>query len=102
MLNLSLPLTFSAAGSIPANELIASVEAFCKSGQNIHQETLKTVVLKLTYFSRDMKLNQKERDTAADFANHLANAAIRKYGKTSAFAEDLITSVNLILKQRAA
>lgn len=47
----------------------------------MHPDSLKALVIKLTYFSRDMAIKQHERDEAASMATNLANAAIKSYGR---------------------
>jgi hypothetical protein len=97
MLNLSKPLSFHDFGDFSNSDLIKKIHNYCKRGAPMHPESLKAVVLKLTYLSRDLNLKQEERDTSAELANDLANAALKSYGKNSEFCMDLLHSIRAIV-----
>lgn len=63
----------------------------------MHPDSLKALVIKLTYFSRDMAIKQHERDEAASMATNLANAAIKSYVRQSAFCAELVAEVQMVL-----
>lgn len=96
------PLSFSELGNFDADTLIGKVRMFCVSGKGMHPEALKAVVLKLTYYSRDMGIKQDERDTAATIATSLANAAIKSYGAHSEFSRELMNGIQMITNNHAA
>lgn len=96
MLNLTKPLSFHDFGDFTHSELLQKIRDYCNAGQPMHPDSLKAVVLKLTYISRDLNLKQEERDMSADLASSLANAALKAYGQNSEFCLDLVNSIRLI------
>lgn len=99
MVNLSTPVTFQDLGQLGAQELLNSIKTYCSSGGAMHQDSLKAVVLKLTYLSRDLQIKQQERDEAAVLASDLANAAVKTYGQNSVFCSALLGDIRAIVGQ---
>ncbi len=102
MLNLSQPVTCQDLGKLGAPDFLRMLRAYCSSGGQMHPNSLKAVVIKLTYLSRDMAIKQTERDEAASMATSLANAAIKSYGRQSAFCSELVAEVQMVLGRGAA
>ncbi|RYG58314.1 MAG: hypothetical protein EON60_13510 [Alphaproteobacteria bacterium] len=102
MLDLAYPINFQQLSSYDADNLLRLIRTHCSSGKNMHPEALKTVVVKLTYFSRDLSIKQMERDEAAEMATSLANAAIKSYGRQSAFCAEMMADVQAIVMRGAA
>lgn len=102
MIDFSRPVEFHSLSGMSAEDLLKAIRMHCGSGRGMHQESLKSVVLKLTYMSRDMRVSQAERDEAATIGTSLANAAIQSYGRTSSFCMDLIAGVQMIVNSPAA
>ncbi len=102
MLNLTVPLPYEALASVSAHTLLVTVKRSCSHGKPMHPEALKSVVFKLTRFSRDLSIKQHERDEAAEMASMLANAALKMYGSRSEFARELVAGVQAIAGSSAA
>lgn len=101
-LNFSSPVAYNDLGRLEAPVLIDSIKAHCSSGKAMHQDSLRAVVLKLTALSRDLDIRQTERDEAALMATHLANAALKSYGKHSDFWSELVTGIQSIVGKSVA
>jgi pantothenate synthetase len=99
---LSRAVTFQELGDLEPAAIIEMTRAFCLSGKQIHPESLRAVVLKLTYLSRNMHIKQEQRDEAANFATSLANAAIKTYGQQSDYTKALVHDIQMIMGQSAA
>ena len=97
MMNLQKPLTYLELGNMEPQQFLNKVLSHCHAGAPMHPDALMAVVSRLTYLSRDLNLRQTERDTAAELANSLANAAISSFGKESEFSRNLIHTVNSIM-----
>ncbi len=97
MIDLKNPVSFNDLGKLGAPEFLRMLRSYCALGGQMHPESLKAVVLKLAYFSCDLGIKQHERDEAASMATNLANAAIKSYGRNSAFCAQLVAEVQMVL-----
>lgn len=102
MLNLAHPLHYEDLQPFKAAQVLHEIRTFSLTGRAMHPDALKAVVLKLTRFSRDMHLNQAERDDAAEMASLLANAALKTYGPQSNFCRDLVAGIEVIAGREVA
>lgn len=102
MLNFASPLSFESLAGISADALLNAVRQSCSIGASMHPEALKAVVFKLTVFSRDLSLKQRERDESAEMASMLANAALKRYGSRSDFGSELLAGVRAIAGRSVA
>lgn len=97
MLNFNHPIQIGALDEYPHREFLRFMTNYCLTGHPMHRDALISVVVKLTRISRDIGLDQNERDSAAALATNLANAGLTAYGSNSEFRSALTSGI-----QRAA
>ncbi|WP_212285769.1 hypothetical protein, partial [Agrobacterium tumefaciens] len=69
-------------------------------GKDMHQTSLMSSVFKLIQISRNLELEQVERDAAATLATGLANAAIKAHGPNSEFSVTLMSGIESLFDKR--
>lgn len=78
-------------------KFLQSVTSYCNCGKPMHREALKSVVHKLTEISRNLNLEQDERDAAATLATGQANAGLKAYGSSIEFGCALKSGIESVI-----
>ncbi|MBW9067137.1 hypothetical protein [Agrobacterium pusense] len=81
-------------------EFLIFITNHCLKGKDMHQTSLMSSVFKLIQISRNLELEQVERDAAATLATGLANAAIKAHGPNSEFSVTLMSGIESLFDKR--
>lgn len=96
-MNFSEPMLMQELDDVDHRQFLVFVTNHCLKGKPMHRESLTTTVFKLIQISRNMDLEQVERDAAATLATGLANAAIQAHGPNSEFSYMLTSGIQSLI-----
>lgn len=99
-MNLTEPINMHQLQDIDHREFLILVTNHCLKGMPMHRVSLTSAVFKLIQISRNLELEQTERDAAATLATGLANAAIKAYGSNSEFCSMLTSGIEGLTDSR--
>ena len=100
MMNFSDPILMQELDDVDHRDFLVFVTNHCLNGKPMHRESLTSTVFKLIQISRNLGLEQVERDAAATLATGLANTAIQAYGPNSEFSSMLTSGIQSLIDKR--